>query len=265
VLTINSDRITFYQNAANANAFTGGVVITSCKLLQLFSLYGLSSAHAVEANGVLQLAVNGGTFPIGALTGSGTVRTYVGAGYNGTLSIGGDSGSGTFSGKMIDGFAGSSVLSVIKAGSGVQTLAGTNTYTGPTTVSAGTLKLGVADALTNSAISVAASATLDLGGKAQHVKALTGSGGTLQVNIAADGLGSDQVIVPGDLNLSGLALNVVGTDRMLASQKYLIASSAGGTRTGLFSSNNLGKKWMVMYLPSGAQLELRRGTLISVL
>lgn len=264
VLTINSDRITFEQNAANANAFTGRVVIASGKLLQLFSLYGLSSSHPVEANGTLQLAVNGGTFPIGTLTGSGFVRTYPGIVYSGTLSLGGDNGSGTFSGKMYEGLP-QSVLSVTKTGSGVQTLSGTNTYTGATKVNAGTLRLGVADAVTNSAISVAGGATLDLGGKIQHVKALSGSGGTLQVNIAEDGLSSDQVIVSGSFDVSGLALNVAGANRMLGTQKYLIASSAGGVRTGLFTTTNLDKKWMVMYLPDSVQLELRRGTLISVL
>lgn len=263
VLTINSDRITFDQNAANANTFTGRVVIASGKLLQLFALYGLSASHAVEANGTLQLAVNGGTFPIGTLTGNGFVRTYPGIVYAGTLSIGGDNGSGTFSGKLVEGVP-QSVLSVIKTGSGVQTLAGTNTYTGATAVNAGTLRLGVADAVTNSAITVAAGAKLDLGGQTQHVKALTGAGGTLRVNIAADGLSSDQVIVSGDLNLSGLALEVAGTERLLVTRKYLIASSAGGVRTGLFTSTNLDKKWMVMYLPAGAQLELRSGTLISL-
>jgi len=263
VLTINSDRITFDQNAANANSFAGRVVINPGKLLQLFSLYGLSSAHAVEANGTLQLAVNLGTFPIGTLTGSGFVRTYPGIVYSGTLSIGGDNGSGTFSGRMYDGIP-ESVLSVVKTGSGVQTLSGTNTYTGTTTVNAGTLTLGAADAVTNSAITVASGGTLDLGGKTQHVKALSGAGGTLQVNIAADGLSSDQVIVPGDLALSGLSLNVVGADRLLTSRNYPIASSAGGIRTGTFTSTNLGKTWLVMYTPTGAELQLRRGTLIRI-
>ena len=269
VLTFDSDRITLDQgSSADANTFVGRVVVNPGKILQPNNVFALSPSHAVEVNGTVQFAFGWGTriFTTGTLTGTGRVKLASDntTNHTATVQIGGDNGSGTFNGTLSNCDYNKSIMSLQKAGTGVQTLSGTNTYTGPTTLSAGTLKLGVADALTNSAITVAAGATLDLGGKTQHVKALTGTGGTLQVNIAEDGLGSDQVIVPGDLNLAGLALNVAGTGHLKTSRKYLLASSSGGVRTGVFSSVNLDEKWYVQYTPTGAQLELQRGTLLSL-
>ncbi|MCE9612575.1 MAG: autotransporter-associated beta strand repeat-containing protein [Chthoniobacter sp.] len=59
-------------------------------------------------------------------------------------------------------------LAVTKTGAGVWTLSGTNTYSGPTTVSQGTLVLGSAGSLgARSALSVAAGAMLDLNFKGE--------------------------------------------------------------------------------------------------
>jgi autotransporter-associated beta strand protein len=79
-----------------------------------------------------------GPYTLGSLTGGGTVEIghQGGAVYNQALSLGNDNGSGTFSGVIADG---ASQLSVMKTGSGTETLSGTNTYTGSTTVSNGVL------------------------------------------------------------------------------------------------------------------------------
>ncbi len=70
---------------------------------------------------------------VDALTGSGTItRTFLFFG-SPTLSLGIDNGSGEFSGMI------SSEISVVKNGSGAQTLSGINTYTGNTTVNDGSL------------------------------------------------------------------------------------------------------------------------------
>jgi len=78
---------------------------------------------------------------VDALNGGGTVRT------GGGLTLGADGGSGTFSGVIGDDPDHGSAHSVTKIGSGVQTLAGANTYTGPTSVQAG--KLLVTGSLTS--------------------------------------------------------------------------------------------------------------------
>ncbi|MEB0178452.1 autotransporter-associated beta strand repeat-containing protein, partial [Undibacterium sp. CCC3.4] len=67
-----------------------------------------------------------------------------------------------------------------KLGSGTQTLSGSNTYSGATTVSNGILAAAAMNAFgSNSAVTTAAGATLDLGGFNQAIGSLAGSGGTV--------------------------------------------------------------------------------------
>ncbi|MEB0141493.1 autotransporter-associated beta strand repeat-containing protein, partial [Undibacterium sp. CCC2.1] len=69
--------------------------------------------------------------------------------------------STNFGGSIQDGV---SATALTKVGSGTQTLAGTNTYSGATTVTNGSLVAGAVNAFgSNSAVTTAAGATLDLG------------------------------------------------------------------------------------------------------
>jgi outer membrane autotransporter protein len=83
------------------------------------------------------LNLNGFSNTIGSLSGTGTVLNNGAA--TATLTVGHDNSNSTFSGVLENG---TSVLALIKSGTGVLTLTGTNTYTGGTTISAGTLQLG---------------------------------------------------------------------------------------------------------------------------
>jgi autotransporter-associated beta strand protein len=76
---------------------------------------------------------------IDALTGSGTVDKLHTGNSPRLLKVGVDNGSGTFSGTITNATGGQ--LAFTKAGSGTQTLSGTNTYTGNTTVEDGTLSI----------------------------------------------------------------------------------------------------------------------------
>ena len=75
---------------------------------------------------------------IDALTGSGTVDKLHAGNSPRLLTVGIDNGSGTFSGSIINT---GGQIALVKTGSGTQTLAGTNTYTGNTTVADGTLSV----------------------------------------------------------------------------------------------------------------------------
>ncbi len=67
--------------------------------------------------------------------------------------------------------------SLIQSGTGTTTLTAANTYSGPTTVSAGTLKDGIANALpTGTTLTVSGTGIFDLGGFAQTVAGLADGG-----------------------------------------------------------------------------------------
>ena len=93
-----------------------------------------------------------GTFQIDALDGSGTITNSGGDGN--TLTIGNNDGSGTFSGVITQ--TDPDAFSLVKNGTGIQTLSGINTHTGGTTLNSGSLHLG--------AIGAAGTGTLTLSG-----------------------------------------------------------------------------------------------------
>ena len=70
----------------------------------------------------------------------------------------------------------------VKAGSGSLTLNGVNSYSGPTTISGGTLVLGGSNLPTTTALSIAAAGALDLGGNSQTVGSLSGAAGAIIAN-----------------------------------------------------------------------------------
>jgi fibronectin-binding autotransporter adhesin len=115
---------------------------------------------------------------VDALTGAGSViRTQGGVGQ--TLRIGMNGGSGTFSGVISNA---TSTTAVIKEGAGTQVFSGPNTYTGSTTINAGTIQLSGADNRlpTGGGVTIAntAGAVLDLNGLNQEIRWLTGGGAT---------------------------------------------------------------------------------------
>jgi autotransporter-associated beta strand protein len=185
-----------------------------------------------------------------------------------------------------------------KRGTGTLSLTTNNTYTGVTSVEAGTLKLGVANALLPGGyVLVASNAVLDVNGKGLTLAGLGGSGlvtnnsllavttgvapgstnaiGTLTLaatpaalggvflaDVAADGR-CDRLHVQGDLNLSGLALTVANPEALSKEQIYVIATCTGAL-TGPFSSAPLPPRWNMKYSAATGQVYLSfdSGTLI---
>ena len=129
----------------------------------------------------------GTTFYAKSLSGSGYVVSDSRA--NG-LTIGANNGSGSFSGVIGNG---TGTLSLVKIGTGTETLTGANTYSGGTTVGKGALVLNFAAAVapaSNILLSTGAVAisggTLDVAGgssgtPSQNLGALTANGGELAV------------------------------------------------------------------------------------
>jgi outer membrane autotransporter protein len=118
----------------STNTYGGGTILIA-GTLQADSTTALSPSSAFTVNSTLDL--NGFSNTIGSLSGTGTVLDNGAA--TATLTIGNDNSNSTFGGVLENG---TSVLALIKSGSGVLTLTGANSYTGGTTISAGTLQLG---------------------------------------------------------------------------------------------------------------------------
>jgi autotransporter-associated beta strand protein len=131
-----------------ANTYSGPTTI-SAGTLQAGSITAFSPSSAFTVNSVLDL--NGNSNTVGSLAGNGTV-TNNNESAPATLTAGGNDSNTTFSGNLADG-AGS--LGFTKTGTGTMLLTGANTYSGPTTLSAGTLQAGSTTAFRpNSAFTV---------------------------------------------------------------------------------------------------------------
>jgi len=136
-ITLTSGRA--IMSSSLLNTFMGDFTVNTGTILQLNSGLALSANNNLVNNGTTRL--NGGTtLAINTLSGTGTFTSMnLGSGSPTTLSLGNSNGSGMFAGTITQS---GPVLSVVKNGSGTQTLTGNNTYTGSTSINAGTLQVG---------------------------------------------------------------------------------------------------------------------------
>ena len=188
------------------DGFTGTINIPSGSSLR-FSANSSGNSYgslnpAFIINGTLQPRNAGNTVQLGQFSGSGTLAgPQSNAGTGDTLYvIGGNNAEANFSGTISSNtaVAGSSVL-VSKIGSGTLTLGGFSTYTGTTTVSAGTLLVNGTNA--SSPIVVTNSFTT-LGGTGQIGGAVT----VYSSGILAPGVNVGTLNLAGDLTLNAATL-----------------------------------------------------------
>jgi fibronectin-binding autotransporter adhesin len=155
---------TLALTAANTYSGTTRVLAGALRLANNLALQ--NSPLDTSGGGRIELAVTTPTFA--GLSGTTDLATEVSSGYDGLASLTLNVGSGitqTYSGAIADGAAG---MTLTKTGEGTQVLSGANTYTGLTTVSAGTLQLGVGSSLSGN-ISNSASLVLLQGGSTTGV------------------------------------------------------------------------------------------------
>ncbi|MEW6641738.1 MAG: autotransporter domain-containing protein [Pseudomonadota bacterium] len=204
---------------SGASTYSGGTTINEGNTLVIGNSQALGSGTLTLNGGATGVTVNfNGSFTIGnAIVATGDPTYNVLTGSTTTLS-GVLSGSGDVVVNAGAGYAGTLVLS------------GLNTYTGPTTVTAGTLQAGSTGALgSNSAMTVAGGAVLDLGGFSNAVGSLAGAGTVTNSGGAA-------VLAAGGDNtstvFSGMVQNGAGTLGLTKTGSGTLVLSGINTYTG---------------------------------
>ena len=128
----------------NPNNFSGDTLINGTNSGALYLTNSLAIQNsAIDTSGAGKVDIATLVdLTLGGLKGSKNITSLFNGTYSGLTSLTLNPGAGkthTYSGVIADGAPG---MALIKTGAGTQILNGVNTYTGPTTVSEGTLALG---------------------------------------------------------------------------------------------------------------------------
>jgi autotransporter-associated beta strand protein len=202
---------------SGANTYTGGTTLAGGAL-------ALGSSGALGTSGTISFS--GGTLRYGTANAtdySGRFSTAAGQAF----SIDTNGRDVSFASALS-----SSGGSLAKSGTGTLTLNGANNYSGATTVSGGTLKLGRANILASgSELAVASGATLNLNGNAQSVGALSGAGNVVLGAATVTVSGNGSSAFAGQLSgTGGLRKDGAGTLQLSGTSSYTGATTvAGGT------------------------------------
>lgn len=208
---------------SHANTFTGGVTINS-GVLRLDNAGALNSTtpNAVAMNGGT-LRLNGNSVTVAGLSGSAGTVENGGSGLQ-TLTVNKASGSDSFAGVIQNG--GSGTLALDKTGAGEMILSGANTYTGGTTLTAGTLTLGANEVLADSGAFKFAGGVLNANNRTETFGALSLTADST-LSLVGDGL------VNGTLTFSTTAGSATG---ILTITGWVGAPGGEGTDDRIFFS-----------------------------
>jgi autotransporter-associated beta strand protein len=203
------------QTLAGSNAHTG-ITSVSEGILALGHTLALQNSALETAASITGDAANGlrttvTTLTLGGLLGDknlASLFTTASGGYSGLTSLTlnpGASDTHEYTGSITNGAAG---MSLVKAGPGTQILAGANSYTGDTLLTAGTLTLGATNVLPNTTNLTIGNATLNAGTFTHTLATLdvTGSA-TLNLGTQAQLAFSDSSAI----DWTGGALDLTGT------------------------------------------------------
>jgi len=228
-----------------ANTYTGATTVTSgilkagvASVAGMSGAFGNNSAVTLSNATGVGLDLNGFNTQIGSLAGGGTLGGNVTLGGS-TLTVGGNNLASTFSG-IISGAAGN----LIKIGSGTLTLTGANTYTGTTTINAGTVQVGDGGTLgtlangaitDNAALVFKRSDTISVGNVISGSGSLAQSGaGTLTLTGANTYTGA--TTVTSGILKAGVA-SVAGTSGAFGNNSAVTLSNATGVRLDITGFN----------------------------
>lgn len=247
-------------HVANTLQIDNGIAQYGTNMVSLLNGTGQINNTTVNGGALDLNGASGANATIGGLSGSGGNVENEATNTVATLTVGGNNGSGTYAGVIQDnGGTGGKLALVIAAGTGIETLAGANTYSGNTIVSNGTLlvtgSLASGSAVTvtggtnggtlggsgtiNGSVTVNSGATLSTGTNEQtltingNIVLDAGSTNTFMVDntIPTNGL-----IVAGNSVTYGGTLNIITNGTFTIGQTFTLFSGAGATNTSGFAS-----------------------------
>ncbi len=167
-----------------ANTYGGSTTISAGTVrLSGGSLPATTTLNLTTSGAMLDL--NGNTQAVASLTGATGASVALGSG---GLTTGSNNATTIFAGD-ITGTGG-----LTKVGNGKLTLSGTNSYSGGTTINAGTLQTETANTNGTGTIAIATGATWDLGTASHSVSGLSGNGGIARSGVISTGLNGSALI-----------------------------------------------------------------------
>jgi autotransporter-associated beta strand protein len=234
--TVTLNAANTYTGATIFNAANSGVIRLGIANA-LPTSTNVTMANSASNGGILDL--NGFNQTIASLTsgvGGGSIRNN-GVSSNATLTINGSTTPAAFALVIADG---TSTTSLTRGGTGTTELTATNTYTGLTTVSGGTLRLNKSGGTTipNTNNVTVDGGTLQISSN-QTLAALTVTSGTVKVDAGVTLTIAGNVSIPSGANLilNGVLTSTGTRTLTIASSANVTIGNASGlaTATGTFS------------------------------
>lgn len=223
------------NNAGTPNNYAGDTVINLAAASAKSATLSIAAAEQIphgaatgnvvinsNGTGIGTLNLGGFSETINGLNGNGVVE---GGSGNPTFTVGGNNANGSFSGVIRNS---SGTLSLVKTGTGTQTLSGANAYTGTTTVSQGTLAFVGGSMTSPITASAGASLSFDTSATTTSTSSLDISAGTIKITgtpsaashtlfTAATGITGTPVL---HAPVPGYVLKVVGNSLVLEQAGY---------------------------------------------
>jgi len=225
VIDTTSSSATIVRPMGDMSGQAGAFTKAGANTLTLTASNSYSGGTTVNA-GTLQVGnggVTGSLSPSGAITDNGSLAFN----RSNTLTQGTDFAA-TISGSG----------SLVQTGSGTTILSGSNSYSGGTTVNAGTLQVGNANALGTGGLAVNGG-TLDLAGNSIGVPSFRGTGASAQVTNSVSGTSTLTTAVSGTSAYAGNIVNGTGSVVLTNSGAGTLILSGSLSMTGLNASSGV--------------------------
>jgi autotransporter-associated beta strand protein len=207
---------------AGANTYSGPTTVNAGKLKAsaasnpgVSGAFGYNSAVTLSSAATVGLDITGFDAEIGSLTGGGSVTLGANA-----LTVGGNNATPAPYEGVISGTGGS----LVKVGTGTLALSGTNTYTGATTISAGTLSISARSSRLGSA-SYATASTYTFGPASGNLLAGLSPTAVSNGNAGAEATGPVTMLTDGTIVANNANTYTIGNNAVLT---YTLGAASQG-------------------------------------